>query len=73
MRETRVPPGWGRSQGGGHGHALQYSRLKNPMDRGAWRATYNPWGTKESDTTQHTLQENDGDGVLEDSRIFTFI
>ena len=43
------------------------------MNREAWRATYNPWDTKESDTTQHTLQENDGGGILEDSRIFTFI
>ena len=32
-------PGWGRSPGGGNGNPLQYSGLKNPMDRGAWRAT----------------------------------
>ena len=25
----------GRSPGGGHGNALQYSCLENPMDRGA--------------------------------------
>ena len=25
--------------GGGHGNSLQYSCLKNLMDRGAWRAT----------------------------------
>jgi len=24
-----------RSPGGGHGNTLQYSRLENPMDRGA--------------------------------------
>ena len=30
--------GSGRSPGGGHGNPLQYSCLKNPMDRGAWRA-----------------------------------
>ena len=24
---------------GGHGNALQYSCLKNPIDRGAWHAT----------------------------------
>ena len=28
-------PGLGRSPGGGHGNPLQYSRLENPMDRGA--------------------------------------
>ena len=32
-------PGWGRSPGGGNGSPLQYSGLKNPMDRGAWWAT----------------------------------
>ena len=32
-------PGSGRSPGGGHGNPLQYSRLGNPMDRGAWQAT----------------------------------
>ena len=32
-------PGSGRSSGGGNGNPLQYSSLKNPMDRGTWRAT----------------------------------
>ena len=32
-------PGLGRSPGEGPGHPLQYSRLENPMDRGAWQAT----------------------------------
>ena len=27
-------PELGRSPGGGHGNPLQYSRLRNPMDRG---------------------------------------
>ena len=31
-------PGLVRSSGGGHGNPLQYSRLKNPMDRGSWQA-----------------------------------
>ena len=31
-------PGSRRSPGGGHGNPLQYSCLKNPMDREAWRA-----------------------------------
>ena len=33
-------PGSGRSPGKGHGNSLQYSCLENPMDRGAWRATF---------------------------------
>ena len=32
-------PGSGRSPGGGNSNPLQYTCLKNPMDRGAWRAT----------------------------------
>ena len=32
-------PGLGRSPGGGHSNPLQYFCLKNPMDRGPWRAT----------------------------------
>ena len=32
-------PGSGRSPGGGNGNPLQYSCLKNSMDRGAWQAT----------------------------------
>ena len=31
-------PGLERSLGGGLGNSLQYSRLENPMDRGAWRS-----------------------------------
>ena len=32
-------PGSGRSPGEGNDNTLQYSCLKNPMDRGAWLAT----------------------------------
>ena len=31
--------GLGRSFGEGNGQPLQYSRLENPVDRGAWQAT----------------------------------
>ena len=37
-----------------HSNSLQYSCLENPMDRGAWQATYSSWGCKESDTIKHT-------------------
>ena len=43
-------PGLGRSPGGGHGNSLQFSCLKNPMDRGAWKAIVHGV-TKESDMT----------------------
>ena len=39
VRNTGLIPGSGRSPGEGHGNPLQYSRLENPMDRGAWWAT----------------------------------
>ena len=32
-------PGLGRSPGEGNGNPLQYSSLRNPMDRGVWCAT----------------------------------
>ena len=35
MRDPGSIPGSGRSPGGGHGNPLQYSCLKNPVDRGA--------------------------------------
>ena len=36
---TGLIPGLGRSPGGVNGNPLQYSCLKNPVDRGAWWAT----------------------------------
>ena len=50
-------PGLGRSPGGGHGNPLQHSRLENPMDRGAWRATVRGV-TKEWDTAEHSAQHS---------------
>ena len=38
-REVGSIPGLGQSPGGRHGNPLQYSRLENPMERGAWWAT----------------------------------
>ena len=39
IRDEGLIPGLGKSPRGGHGNPLQFSCLKNPMDRGAWRAT----------------------------------
>ena len=38
VRYVGLIPGLGRPPGGGHGNPIQYSRLKNPMDRKAWQA-----------------------------------
>ena len=52
VRDVSSSPGLGRFPGEGHGNPLQYSRLENPMDRGAWRATVHR--VAESDTTRAT-------------------
>ena len=38
-RDVPSTPGSGRAPGEGSGNSLQYSRLENPMDGGAWWAT----------------------------------
>ena len=45
-------PGWGRFHGGRYGSPLQYSRLENPMDKGAWQATV--YSIAELDMTEAT-------------------
>ena len=42
-------PGSGRSPGDGNGYPLQYSCLRNPMDRNL--VGYGPWGHTDSDMT----------------------
>ena len=48
LRDVASMPGLGRSPGEGNGNLLQYSRLENPMDRGAWQVTVH--GVAESRT-----------------------
>ena len=50
VRDTGSIPASGRSPGEGHGNSLWYSRLENPMDRGAWQAMVH--GVAESDRTE---------------------
>ena len=62
IRDVGSTPGLGRSSGEGNGYPLQYSCLKNPMDREAWWVTVQ--GGKELDTTeclstQHTRRKKD--------------
>ena len=49
-RDMGSIPGLGRPPGVENGNLLQYSCLKNPMDRGAWWATVH--GVSELDMTE---------------------
>ena len=62
--ELGLTPGLGRSLGGGHGIPLQHSCLENPHRQRSLMG-YNPWGRKESDTTERlsTAQHNIGNRV----------
>ena len=51
-------PRLGRSPGGGHGNALQFSYLKNPLVKVASWATVQKKCCKESDTTKKLSTTN---------------
>ena len=53
IRDESSVPRLGRSHGGGHDNALQYSCLENCMDGGAWQGTVHKMA--ESDTTEHNI------------------
>ena len=52
VTDTGLIPGSERSIGGGYGKSLQYSCLKNPVDRSL--AGYRTWSHRELDTTEVT-------------------
>ena len=54
--DTGSIPGMGRFTGGGNGNPLQYSCLKNLVDKKSL-VGYSLWGHKESDTTEHAYAE----------------
>ena len=51
VRDSGSISGLGRSLGGVHGNALQYSCLENPHGQRSL-AGYSPWSLKESDKTE---------------------
>ena len=52
IKDAGSIPGLGRSPGERHGTSLQYSCLKNPMNRGYLWADYSPLNHKESNTIE---------------------
>ena len=59
--DTSLIPESGRSPGGGNGNPFQYSYLKNPVDRGAWRAAVHGVAKSWTGLSMHT-------NVLEDQK-----
>ena len=55
-RDTDSVAGLGRSPGGGNGNALQYSGLKNLMDRGAWWVTVQGVAKGQTQLSMHALK-----------------
>ena len=51
--DITLTPWLERFPGEGNDDPLQYSCLKNPMNRGVW-VRYSPKGRNESDMTEHT-------------------
>ena len=53
MQETQVQSlGWEDPLEDGMASHSSILAWRIPMDREAWRATYSPWGLKESDATE---------------------
>ena len=55
IRDVNSSPWSSRSPGGGNGNQLQYSYLKNSMDRGTW------WATVHGVAKSQTQLSNSGD------------
>ena len=53
-RDTGSIPGSGKFPGRGNGNLLQYSRLENPMDRGALQATVHRVAKSQTRLSMHT-------------------
>ena len=68
VRDAGSTPGSGRSPRGEYGNPLQYSYLKNPIDRGAWWASVHRV-SKESDTTEWLSMQWCSDRIAHQSKV----
>ena len=64
IRDVGSIPGSGRSPGGGHGNPLQYSYLKNSMDRGAWHAIVHRVIKNQTQLKRLSTHSQDPDKIL---------
>ena len=60
-------PGLGRSRGAGHGNPLHYFCLENPHGQRS-SVGYNPWGPKESDTTERPSSSS-AEYIMQNARL----
>ena len=65
--DTGSIPGSGRSPVGGNSSPLQYSFLRNLMDKGAWQARVH--GVSESDTAEQADDNNENIGDFSQSSV----
>ena len=57
--DAGLMPGSGISLGEGNGNPLQYSCLRNPMDRGAWQTTVHGLPKSQTQAAVHGVPETD--------------
>ena len=68
VRDAGLIPGVGRSSGEGNVNPLQYSCLRNPMDRGALRATVQAVAKSRTQPKWLSISTSLMPGVLEESK-----
>ena len=70
MQETPSSiPGSGRSSGEENGNPLQYSCLKNPMDKGAWQATVHGLSRVKHDLATNPTELDNSENEVECVRL----
>ena len=72
IRELGSIPRSGWFPGGGHANPLQYSCLKNPMDRGAWRATDHRDATSQTQLKWLSMHARRAISEYKPNLVFTF-
>ena len=72
-RDVYSTPGSGKAPGGRHGNPLQYSRLENPMYRGAWRVRVHRVKKSWTRLKQHSTRACTHGNSLKTCSLFPFL